>query len=271
MLEKETKILKDKYEETLRLVKGDDFGEAMTKWKLKHSMQVKDVGELLIKSENFEQNWPADKLLNARIAVLLHDIGRFEESGLLSGGVEHKFIDHSLLGADFLRKIPEYNLPEIIIPIKHHGHMIEELYEDEEYRNLDAQTQQNVRDIIFLVRDADKLANLRAIIEEDDQSRKLFVEKGTKDKHISKEVLADFRNKKPIKRCKIKTLADRMVNIIAFIFDINYKSSFVFLNTRPHIMQGLLGFLNDSTDDKPLQKEIEKMACDFINERVMVV
>lgn len=72
----------------------------------------------------------------ARTAVLFHDVGRFQET-VDKLKYPNVYSDHALLGYDFLRQYPEYNDLRILLPVKYHSCMIEELYKDHEYQNVE--------------------------------------------------------------------------------------------------------------------------------------
>ena len=85
----------------------------------------------------------------ARQAALFHDIGRFYE-------VENMYCrpqqpnNHARYGYDFLRQYPEYNDLRILLPVKHHSSMIEKLYEDYEFTNVeDPQRKFEIEKITF--------------------------------------------------------------------------------------------------------------------------
>ncbi len=72
------------------------------------------------------------------------------------------------MGCEKLRRIPEYDNILITLPVKHHGHLIEDFYTDSEYRNIEDRTiKEQVEKIIFTIRDADKIANFNLMMNDE--------------------------------------------------------------------------------------------------------
>ena len=95
---------------------------------------------------------------------MLHDIARFDEIRERFLGAKGPF-DHSVAGGEKLRKIPLYSDVRITLPIKHHGHLIGDFYKDEEYCAIaDPVLKEEVEKILFLIRDADKIANFNLMM-----------------------------------------------------------------------------------------------------------
>ena len=129
---KEENILNDYYKKCLKKVEKNEFLVMYAQEKLKHSYQVVGAGNYIMRHEDiFAKNKDKDFLRSAKLAYLFHDIGRFEEIEKHFANPNQKH-DHSILSYEILKTLPEYAKPEILLPIKHHGHMIEDLYKDED-------------------------------------------------------------------------------------------------------------------------------------------
>ena len=168
-------LLKTEYEanKTAKIL-SNSFYTAYVEEKWRHSWQVAGAGNLILKNEPYFQGREAAFLEIAKTAVLLHDVFRFREARLKAE--ENKEVDHGVCGAAFLKTLPDFNNILITLPIKHHGHMIEVLYEDEEYQALpEGQLKDDVRHIAFLVRDADKIANWQILTNEFEQMRLVWL------------------------------------------------------------------------------------------------
>lgn len=217
----------EEYQKAFDIVKESPFHKDYIEEKYNHSLQVAGAGNAILKNESFFQNQTSDFLEICRVAVLLHDIARFNEMVLLFQS--NKKTDHGIEGAKFLKKSKEFNNILITLPIKHHGHMIEELYDDSEYRKLDDETQKQVQMISFAVRDADKIANWYPLCFQ----KKRFDFWFKKQRQAGEEKITDtvwqfLKQNKPVICGVEKTEADNAVSTFCWLFDINYVSSIVY-------------------------------------------
>lgn len=225
MLEDAYRLLKEKSEECLQKVAHDEFFVGYTKEKIRHSYQVMGAGNYIVprvewlKSKGYEY---ADMV---KSAVLLHDICRFAE--IEEKCLHNRQIDHGVAGGEFLRTVPEFSDIRIWLPIKHHGHLIEALYADEEYKNIaDEELKQEVARICFIIRDADKIANLRMLAYEPDMRYLFFGKKDVVpavDGHISEPVWRELEKDETLPRWAEATPADRMAGYLSWYYDINYQ------------------------------------------------
>lgn len=275
-LSPEIAILRQHYQETFNQVKDVDFYRIYADEKIRHSLQVIGAGNFIIKHEKTFQNRSPDFIRCAVMAYLFHDIGRFQEirdlynEHLRTGQCPCKSpgIDHGLNGWEILKQMPFYADPRIIIPVKHHGHMIEDFYADPEYNSLsDEQLRRDIEQIIFLVRDADKIANLHLLKYDRQIFRDLFYREEQSLQKFCKltpEPLEVFFSCQPVNRSLVVTQADRILNIIAWIFDLNYQPSFDFL-----LRFGCVDFLQEQlakvNNERNLQEKIAKTLKNYIS------
>lgn len=271
-------LLKQVFQECYTYVQDSRHHRLYAEEKIHHSLQVMGAGNFILKHEKAFQNRNADFILKAQQAYLLHDIGRFAEIKNLyddskktdNQNYNRKKYDHSALGADFLRNLPRYNHPLIIIPIKHHGHLIEDLYIDDEYTSItDEQLKKDIEKVIFLVRDADKTANFNLIKVDRQHFEELFYGEATGDvasTAIAPDLLAKFGKYQTIDKRVIRTIPERILGIIAWVYDMNYKASFDFM-CRAGGVDFLIEKLGDYTNDKQLQQTVAKTIKNYITLR----
>lgn len=255
MLNEALKCLKNQYDENSNI----QFKNAMhftwyhKKWR--HSMQVFGAGNMLVRHIDWLKNKPAEYVEMVRTAVLLHDVFRFKEITLLVE--ENKKIDHGVEGAKFLKNIPLFSDVRIWLPIYHHGHLIEALYDDEQYKNLPENLRREVELICFVIRDADKIANLRMLAYEPDM-RPLFLSSGTgdvlHDYHISDFAKEDAFAGKTVRRTPDCTIADRLLGYLSWFNDINYRYSVDFC-LKLKVVQILKAYFAEICSDKAFVKE----------------
>lgn len=277
-LSPEITILRSHYQKTYNQVKDVDFYRIYADEKIRHSLQVIGAGNFIIKHEKTFQNRDSDFIRCAVMAYLFHDIGRFQEirdlynEHLRTGECPCKspHIDHGLNGWNILKQIPPYADPRIIIPVKHHGHMIDDFYADQEYNSLsDSNLRRDIKQIIFLVRDADKIANLHLLKYDRQMFRDLFYSDAKayeKPCALTPQPLEVFLACRPVNRNLVVTKADRILNIIAWVFDLNYQPAFDFL-----LRFGCIDFLLDQlarvNNESNLQEKIANTLKNYISLR----
>lgn len=266
MLEPEKKILQQEYQTCLKQVKKHGLLTKLTHEKLEHSLQVLDVGNYILKNENIFKNWSIKRIKEARIALLLHDIGRFQEI-IIKVHSPTQNPDHGILGCNILANISQYNTPRIIIPVKHHGHMIEALYNDPQFYTLeDPQIKYEIEKTSFLVRDADKIANFQLLSKNKHDVWQLFGIHPHKQTPISEEAYQAFIKKEVILNQNIHTNSDMILRLICWIFDLNYQSSFAYMQNH-QCFEILVERLKKSNSDLSKQKEIESIITTYLKEK----
>ena len=224
LLQKAEALLLKEYKEAFEKVKESAYYKDFVNEKYVHSIQVMGAGNGIIKNEPYFQNQTPQFIEICRVAILLHDIYRFREMVTLC--LTGKKSDHGVQGAEFLKQFEEFNHLYITLPIKHHGHIIEDLYDDLEYQNLDEKTQDIVKHICFAVRDADKIANWYPLFVSDERFDFWFSEKNKlNSEKITDAVWKRFYQNKIVIRKDIKTSADDAIGTFAWLFDINYQYS----------------------------------------------
>lgn len=207
--------------------------------KILHPYQVLGAGKYLLKHEPYFAKCSDEEKDFLQAVVLLHDVARFYEFLVLGHGEK---IDHGVYGAEMLAKIPEFNKMEALLPVRHHGHLIEALYADKDYQNLPLKKQKKIERIAFLVRDADKLANFYLIVTKfKEMSSLFFSERSFKTPHkkdVNAEVWDDFNHYNTVRKKYITNFAEQALGFFSWIFDLNYDFSFIFIN-KLHLVEKL--------------------------------
>jgi hypothetical protein len=255
LYKKAQKLLHSEYKRNFEIVKGSLYHKSYANEKIRHSLQVAGAGNGILRNEAYFQNKSAEFMEIAKTAILLHDVFRFNEIRIHHQ--ENRKIDHGVEGAKLLSEISDFNNPLIVLPVKHHGHMIEEFYADKEYNDInDEELKDQIRHIIFAVRDADKIANWQILTKEYENMRLVWLpypnDTSLKQGIISDKIWEAFINGKITPRNHIKTNADTILSVIAWCFDLNYKYSVEYCMRLKH----LEGFEKIMTD---LQVEPEKI------------
>ncbi len=221
-------LLWAEYRRNYEIVKNSEFHRNYADEKIKHSLQVAGAGNGILRHEAYFRNGTPDFAEIARTAILLHDIYRFAE-------IKNNFdgnppLDHGVCGAEFLKTIPAFDNILITLPIKHHGHMIEELYADAEFQNIqNKRLKQDVEHIAFAIRDADKIANWYLVVSDENIVNQVWLphpyDTSPEQAEVSELILREFDNLRVMDRKLTRTNADKIVQVIAWLFDINYDYS----------------------------------------------
>lgn len=238
MYQKARNLLQNEYERNFEIVKDSLYHKSFVNEKIRHSLQVAGAGNGILRNEPYFQNKSAEFNEVARTAILLHDIFRFNEIRILYQ--ENKKVDHGVEGAKLLSLMSDFNNPLIVLPVKHHGHMIEDFYEDKAYASIEnEELREQIKHIIFAVRDADKIANWQILTNEFENMRIVWLphpeDTSCKQEIISDEVWNSFINREVVPNAYIKTNADCLLSVLAWIFDINYKYSVTYCMRLKHL------------------------------------
>lgn len=268
MLEQAYELLQRQYEQCRKIVKNDKYYSFYADEKWRHSLQVAGAGNFLLKRIEWLKNKDEDYVEMVKTAILLHDVCRFTE-------IVHKFrrdfsYDHGIGGAELLRNMPLFADMRIWLPIKHHGHIIEKLYEDSEYQNItDKALQEEIKNICFVIRDADKIANLHMLINEP-KMHPLFWEKERvelpTDGVVSEIVKQNAFKYTTTPRFKGATVADRVIGMLSWYFDMNYVSAIDFCR-KLGITDGLLKMLEDYCVDEDFKQKYRKYFIEGIKRK----
>lgn len=203
---------------------------------------------------------PAADCELARHIALLHDIGRFEQLRLYNS-FDDSIMPHAQCSLDILfdqglikEFIPERSFDHIIhAAIKNHGLYIIE--------------KELTGDSLFhakLIRDADKLDNFRVKYESDMTTMLGVTEEELGTEFISENIYRSFVNHTPIHNSDRVTHMDMWVSYIAYIFDLNFSSSFQYLKENDYIEKLIQRIPFSSKDTASKLKIIKKTAQDYI-------
>ena len=144
------------------------------------------------------------------------------------------------------------------LPIKHHGHRIEELYQDEVFKNIgDKKLQKEIEQICFIIRDADKIANLHMIINEENV-RLLFLGRGTGDKYKDGQISPIVKDRAfaadATPRFAGATVGDHITGYVSWFFDVNYIYSVEYCK-KLNIVSGILTMFEQYCSDDEFKRK----------------
>jgi len=262
MNENDWDFLKKHFQTAATQVNDDKACMQVLNRKIAHSQRVLQNG-IMIMEHDLPDLAPETRTL-AEQALLLHDIGRFSEvvlsyqnQAMQAWGRKY---DHGRLGAEILAQTPEYNRMEIILAVRHHGHLIEDFYKDEEYQNLSPEKQATTEIIVKIVRDADKLDLYSLHQKENSLEHDVFftnLPQELKFAPLSDEVAAQFFAGKSIKHSAIRSMSDRLLGCLSWQFDFNYPFTHRIYREKGYA-ENLLTLLSKYCPDKSVLEKIRK-------------
>ena len=241
-------------EEFIKYTENYDLTDENLDGKQKHSLRVMQISEEIARDLKLNQ----EEIKLAALIGLLHDIARFEQYTKYKTFRDLDSIDHGDYGAKILKKeirkyveLPQYD--EIIIKaVKNHNKykMEDGLSEKEEL-------------FAKIIRDADKIDILFEAVEMFWKGKEEIVENST----ITEDVIKQFNQNNLIKRRKKErpeNSINKIITVIAFIFDLNFDISLKYVqeNNYIDILVDRIEYKNDDTKQK--MEDIRKCAKEYI-------
>lgn len=223
------------------------------KAKQTHSLRVMEISKQIAEGIGLSK----EEIEIATLIGLLHDIARFEQYTQYGTYKDLASFDHGDVGAEILykdlRKYIETNeYDEIIIKaVKNHN----------KFKIEDGLTE---KEILFskIIRDADKIDIFYQSVVRFWKGK----EQEVNNSIISQDVIQQIKNFSQTKRKLDETPIDNVMRVTAFIFDLNFKSSFKVLYEEDYINKCLNRYNLKDEDTKQQVEEIRKMANVYIEE-----
>ena len=248
--------IKKSKDEFMKYTNNYDIENENIDRKIYHSLRVMEISKKIATNMGLEN----EKIELATLIGLLHDIGRFEQFKIYQTYSDLESIDHGDLGADILKQnnfirnfIKEAKYDEIILKsVQNHN----------KYKIAD---DLNKEEKLFckIVRDADKIDILYEAIE-------IFWKNGREEIQndlISDKVYNEFLNKKLIKKDKNmkKNGIDKLVLMLAFVFDINFHEGLEILKKEDYLNKILNNFDFKRQDTKEKIENIRNVLNLYLN------
>lgn len=259
------------YNEAVQKVPTDSFYRQSIDHKYRHSIDVLHFGqEVLQKTPELAGKTPEFRKV-AQQALLFHDVGRFEELVRLyeveknNGDLvaASKAQNHGIIGYDLLKDDERYNDMRILFAVRWHGQMPAEICGSEMYQAAQKLPQfTEITEVLRLVRDADKLANLHTIKEQDRLRKDIFylhLSPEALNAPISEDVKAQFFTGQVVLTATLYSFADRIMQVISWIHDYNYaetKNIFQKYRFADYLLQNLAQYHHNPDDIAKIRAEI---------------
>lgn len=264
--------LKQYYLQAIIKVPNDSFFKTSINHKFEHSVAVLYTGKQIMQATPELQNMSQSFEKIAKQALLFHDVGRFEEAvkrhntpNLVAKAEVINQYDHGLIGYEELKINPRYNDIRILLAVRYHGKMMEEIKKSSLWQEAEnSQYADEAKKILYLVRDADKLANLECIKKEDHLRKDLFYKLLTPEAlnaELSESVKQQFFAEQTVLSSSVYSFADRILMIISWIFDFNYQTTRVLFKEKEYgkyLIELLKQYHQNSDDIEKIQQVIDK-------------
>ena len=196
---------------------GFDINHPKINYKYFHSIRVMYLSNLLSKNEDFTEE--EGKI--ATIIGLLHDIGRFKQVTLYDTYKDNIDFDHAEEGVEIL--MSDNYIEKFCNNKKFYDTIIDSIRSHNKYE-IDPNTENENIKFCKLIRDADKVDILESIISYN-------IVEGCRD-NLSKDCINNFYEEKLISYIFTKTDSDKVLGFLSYIFDLNYKSSFIYIKEK---------------------------------------
>lgn len=242
-------------EEFIKYTENYDLQNEHIKGKQEHSLRVMEISKQIAEGLKLSQ----EEIDLATLIGLLHDIARFEQYTKYNTFKDLKSIDHGDFGAEILeneiRKYIDTNdFDEIIVKaVKNHNKFkIEE--------GLTSKQELFAK----IIRDADKIDIFYESVVMFWKEKEQEVE----NSKISEEVVNTIKKQSQTMRKAEESAVDNIMRVIAFIFDVNFNSSFQIIKKEDYINKILDRYEFKDEYTKQKAEEIREIANEYIANKI---
>lgn len=261
------------YTDAIQKIPTDSFYRQSVDHKYRHSIDVLHFGREILQKTPELSGESAEFCKAAQQALLFHDVGRFEETVRLyeveqrQGDLiaAYKSQNHGIIGYDLLKNDKDYNDMRILFAVRWHGQMPADILNSEMYQMVkDSPQFAEIIKILRLVRDADKLANLHTIQKEDRLRKDMFyhhLPANAQQAQISEDVKTQFFSGQVILTASIHSFADRIMQVISWIYDYNYQTTKDIYNTQKfgaYLLSELEKYHHEPKDIAQIRAKVEQ-------------
>lgn len=239
-----------------------DLNNPKIQLKKVHTYGVVKAADYIGRREGLKQE---DRDL-ALLIALLHDIGRFEQLKVFNSYDDNQF-DHARFGVKLLFEEGEIRnfisageYDEIICQaIAFHS-----LYRLPEIEDPSALLQCKI------IRDADKLDNFRVKSVDSLEAHFDVPQEEIEKETVSENVLQAVREHRCVFRDERRTHLDMWISYMAFIFDLNFPSSFRFIQGHDYINRCIDRMDYHGQSTREAMEEVRRICLDYVQEKAEV-
>lgn len=239
--------------------------------KITHTYHVVNLSEYIAKEQGLDE----ESINLAKLIALLHDIGRFKQVT-----VQRSFSDKTFDHADYGNKIlfEEKLIRKFIKTDKYDEIIRKAIYNHNKYKIEDGLNK--IEELqCKIIRDADKLDNFRVKdennfedsfpkIKDESKQETNNITAELEKSSISNKVYNDFLEHKCIKLDDRKTLLDYWICVLAFIFDLYFKSSLRYIYDKNYIdvLINKINYRNEETKERI--EAIRRYAKEYLEDKI---
>ena len=226
-------------------IKNYNLKDEKTSAKVAHMLRVKENSKMIAKSLNLNN----EDVQLAELIGLLHDIGRFEQLKRYNTYLDKKSVNHGEFGVKILFEeglirnfITDNTYDEIIKKaiINHNRNKIENGLNERELLHAKIIKDADTIDILYMA----VIEKPEVVYESDNIEKETFTD----------ELFNEFMNNELLDYSKIKTHADIIITHFKYIFNMNFKYSFLLIKEKKYLekIYNRINFENKNT-----QKQFE--------------
>lgn len=236
-----------------------DLGNPKIRLKKEHTFGVVKAADYICTGEGMKEE---DREL-ALLIALLHDIGRFEQLKAYNSYDDSRF-DHARFGVRLLFEEGEISR---FLSVRDYDDIIRQAIAFHSMYSLPGI--QDPRTLLHckIIRDADKLDNFRvksvdSLEAHFDLSREEIQKEG-----ISENVLQAVRERRCVHKEERRTHLDMWISYLAFIFDLNFPSSFRFIQENDYINRCIDRMDYEEKTARGSMEEVRQICLEYVQNK----
>ena len=243
--------------EFIKYTEKFDLTNENIKRKQLHSLRVMEISGQIAKDLNLEH----EKIEIAKLIGLLHDIARFEQYTQYKTFRDQDSFDHGDYGVKLLEK----DIRKYIITDKYDKIIKTAIKNHNKYK---IETKLTEEELLFskLIRDADKIDIFYESVDIFWKGTENIVENSI----ISNVMLESFQYQKNSEknRSEERSEIDKVISVLALIFDVNYKSSFKIIKENDYINKIINRYNLKDEFTRNKVEEIRKIVNSYIEQKI---
>lgn len=232
-----------------------DVNDNEIKSKYEHSKRVMEIGIRICESLN---NMTQDQINLVKIICLFHDIGCFDQIKYLNSFDDSKSFDHAGKSVEILfdrKLIQNFNISYDESEIVKNAIYYHNKYEVPDYLD------ENTKFFCSIIRDADKIDIL--FLYANQMSKSITI-----DSNPSITLYEEFKKFKTIKNELVSNETDKLLLILAFVFDLHFKYSWIQIKDNKYIDMIIDNVKYNSDRFKDIFKQINVVLNEYINRKL---
>ncbi|MBU2551845.1 MAG: HD domain-containing protein [Proteobacteria bacterium] len=233
-----------------RFITGERKKDSGILLKKDHSLEVLANARMILDS----LGWDAERELNAAVAALLHDVGRFTQFARHGTFRDANSVNHGRLGAGILSReplladLPGRGRKQVIGTVFLHNRAF-----------VPPGLPENLAAMTRLVRDADKIDIMRVIAgevcREGGRDETILLNLQDDQRQYSAEMIDRIRRHEPVDYRHYVYVNDFVIGVCGWVYDMNYAAAFRRLLDTGRI-ETLLSLLPEDARIRDLKDEI---------------